>query len=298
MLEPHPETGQAIWYVRVDGAGYSHELAVLKFPLAKLFELESLYPSSFQGSVTILPGRNSASPEAPGPPAATAKGETSAASRRKAGTGIPAPKPAHEATTVGKPAETATPSAPEIPSPPDAGEDLLDDDDTATDEERRVRKTRVSARPVVPYVEVPPLAGDAEPGDIALEFMTWLQRGVGDGSIKYNEAGAMVHFVALGMLLVSPRVFREFAALSADGGERGASSAEKQGTVIQREVLRARWHLVGAGRTNIHAFAVLKRGGVKAGKLAAVVIEHPERWFNPVPPTNPCIQALASVETA
>ena len=302
VLEPHPETGQAIWYVRVDGAGYSHEFAVLKFPLAKLYELESLYPSSFQGSVTILPGRNPASAETPEPAAATdaapAKDEKSTARRRKAGAGIPAPKPAHEATTVGKPAETATTSAPEIPSSPDAGEDLLDEDDTATVEERRVRKTRGTVRPVVPFVEVPPLPGDAEPGGIALEFMTWLQRGVGDGSIKYNEAGAMVHFVALGMLLISPRVFREFAALSVDGDDGAAAAIEKQGGVVQREVLRARWHLVGAGRTNIHAFAVLKRGGVKAGKLAAVVIEHPERWFNPVPPTNPCIQALASVETA
>ena len=189
-------------------------------------------------------------------------------------------------------------SASKVPSSPDDDDDLLDDDDTATVEEQRARRTRVSARPVVPYVEVPPMAGDVEPGEIALEFMAWLQRGVGDGSIKYNEAGAMVHFVALGMLLISPRVFREFAARSVGAEDGSGPAIERQGMVVQREVLRARWHRAGAGRTNIHAFAVLKRGGVMAGKLAAVVIEHPERWFNPVPPTNPSIQTLTSVETA
>ena len=310
VLERHPETGQAIWYVRVEGADYSHEFAVLKFPLAKLYDQESLYPPAFQGSVTILAGRNStsaappettaaaaATEEAPESlPAGAAKGRTR---RRAAGAEIPAPKPAHAARHDPAPAPPPEASASETPSRPAAGDDLLDDDDTAEVEARRANKRRGRARPVVPFVEVPALAGDAEAGEVALAFMSWLQRGVGDGSIKYNEAGAMVHFVAHGMLLVSPRIFREYAALAGldeDAGE--PPERDKRGAVVQREVLRAGWHLVGAGRTNIHAFAVMKRGGVKAGKLAAVVILHPERWFNPVPPTNPCIQAQASIETA
>ena len=312
VLERHPETGQAIWYVRVDGADYSHEFAVLKFPLAKLYDQESRYPPAFQGSVTILAGRSSPSaappettaataaadeaPESPPEslPAGAAKGRTR---RRAAGAEIPAPKPAHAARHDPASAQPPEASASETQSRPAAGDDLLDDDDTAEVEARRANKRRGRARPVVPFVEVPALAGDAEAGEVALAFMSWLQRGVGDGSIKYNEAGAMVHFVAHGMLLVSPRIFREFAALSLTGDEAEAPQVrEREGTSVQREVLRAGWHLVGAGRTNIHAFAVLKRGGVRAGKLAAVVIEHPERWFNPVPPTNPCIRTQASLE--
>ena len=80
----------------------------------------------------------------------------------------------------------------------------------------------------MPFVEVPALAGDAEAGEVALAFMSWLQRGVGDGSIKYNEAGAMVHFVAHGMLLVSPRIFREFAALSLAGDEAEAPQVRER----------------------------------------------------------------------
>ena len=299
VLECHPETGQAIWYVRVEGADYSHDFAVLKFPLARLYDQESRYPPAFQGSVTILAGRPSASAGEPDrdattegesapPPQRAGKGN---ARRRAEGAGIPGPKPEHATRTAPASARPAEAIAPD--------DDLLDDTETAVDEDRRTRKSRARMRPVVPFVEVPPLAGDTEPGDVALAFMHWLQRGVGDGSIKYNEAGAMVHFVAHGMLLVSPRVFREYAALAGpDEGVGEPPERDKRGAVVQREVLRAGWHLVGAGRTNIHAFAVMKRGGVKAGKLAAVVILHPERWFNPVPPTNPCIQAQTSIETA
>ena len=54
--------------------------------------------------------------------------------------------------------------------------------------------------------------------------------------------------------------------------------------------------VVGAGRTNIHAFGVMKRVGRPEARRGGDPA--PERWFNPVPPTNPCIQAQAGIETA
>ena len=41
--------------------------------------------------------------------------------------------------------------------------------------------------------------------------MAWVQRGVADGSLSYNESGALVHFVEEGLFLVSPGVFRAYA---------------------------------------------------------------------------------------
>ena len=42
-------------------------------------------------------------------------------------------------------------------------------------------------------------------------FWRWLADGLADGSIAVNQRGAPVHFVAQGMLLVSPAIFRDYA---------------------------------------------------------------------------------------
>ncbi|MCK0513213.1 TraI domain-containing protein [Aromatoleum buckelii] len=57
LLERNPDTGQAIWYVEVRGEGYTHEFAMLKFPLAKLFDSVDDYPSDFDGELFVIPPR-------------------------------------------------------------------------------------------------------------------------------------------------------------------------------------------------------------------------------------------------
>lgn len=51
-------------------------------------------------------------------------------------------------------------------------------------------------------------AVDDAASDAARRFMSWLQQGLADGSLRVNEPGALVHFVDAGMLLVSPRTFK------------------------------------------------------------------------------------------
>ena len=58
----------------------------------------------------------------------------------------------------------------------------------------------------------PPSQAERQTPEAAKRFIAWVQRGLADGSMAYNETGAMVHFVEAGMLLVSPRIFKEFAA--------------------------------------------------------------------------------------
>ena len=65
------------------------------------------------------------------------------------------------------------------------------------------------------------------------------------------------------------------------------SRTAKPGSIVQRHVVKAGWHLVTAGNNNIQHYAVIKRGGALAGKLAAIVLVHPERWVNPLPSNNP-----------
>jgi hypothetical protein len=140
-----------------------------------------------------------------------------------------------------------------------------------------------------------------EPSEAALAFMRWVQQSLGDGSIKYNEAGALVHFVEAGMALVSPAIFREFATRFGEpppaAGTAVKGGADRVGTSIQREVLRAGWHLPSpADGTNIWTFNVSRRGGTKTSKLSVVVLADAHRWVMEPPPANPTLQ-LPSAET-
>jgi hypothetical protein len=58
---------------------------------------------------------------------------------------------------------------------------------------------------------------------------------------------------------------------------------------VQREVIKAGWHGPGPNHTNILSYRVTGRGGVQAGKLAAVVLAQPSRFVAPVPPSNPAL---------
>ncbi|QTQ30079.1 Integrating conjugative element relaxase, PFL4751 [Aromatoleum bremense] len=322
LLERNPDTGQAIWYVEIRGSGYGHEFAMLKFPLATLFDRPEDYPPAFDGAIVVKAPRHAreksdsdepkaAEPGDPGRNRDKESGQRSSTTRKELD--VPPPRPAHAAsppTGFNEP-RRATPR----PSPPNAvpasaaiEDDYLSEDDSAaaaSDAATRVGAPRPAllpaSRPVTPFAHVPGSprkgarseASDApEPGDAALLFMAWLQQGIADGSIPYNEAGAPVHFVPEGMALVSPRTFRDFATLYGDDGNgpvRASGVNDKPGSGIQRQVIKARWHVVGAGNSNVHHYTVLGRGGKPVGKLAAVVIKHPERWINPVPLPNPNI---------
>ncbi len=321
LLECNPDTGQAIWYVEVRGEGYTHEFAMLKFPLAKLFDSADDYPSEFDGDLAVIPRRKTRSTRPDEPPGdrlsgAPKTGDAHPERQRASGfltppSPVPPPKPARAAvkrspghelpTSEGIKSETKECEVPGTATAPSRNDEFLSNDESATAAAAAPRnhgRLPPATRPVTPFVSVPKTdadggkSGHEEPGDAACRFMAWVQQGIADGSIPYNEAGAPVHFVREGMALVSPRTFREFAVLYGDDGnglDPGTSPSDKQGIGIQRQVIKAHWHLVGPGNSNVHHFGVIGRGGKRVGKLAAVVIQHPERWFNPVPPSNPSV---------
>jgi integrating conjugative element relaxase (TIGR03760 family) len=142
-----------------------------------------------------------------------------------------------------------------------------------------------------------------EPSAAAIAFMQWVQRGLGDGSLKYNEAGAPVHFVEAGMALVSPAIFRDYAVQFGEPSPVPGTAAaktigpERIGLAIQREVLRAGWHAPSpADGTNIWTFTVSRRGGTKKSKLSAVVLADSRRWVMEPPPPNPTLQLPSAAE--
>ena len=110
-----------------------------------------------------------------------------------------------------------------------------------------------------------------------------------------NVAGALVHFVDEGMLLVSPRIFREFAERYGEDGSGSAlacAAGEADiGLFIQRQVLQAGWHLRTDQGVNFLTYQVM-RGKRAVSRLSGVVIPNPARFVDPVPPVNPLLVRL------
>jgi hypothetical protein len=151
----------------------------------------------------------------------------------------------------------------------------------------RLTTVPVILSPFLPELPHETASRQAEPTTTAVAFIQWLQRGLANRELKYNETGALVHFTTEGMALVSPVVFRNFVA---EQGEVRSSEADAQALQVQREVIKAGWHLMGPGKVNILRYQVIGRGGEPVGKLSAVVLTQPERWVLPVPPVNPVLK--------
>lgn len=147
-------------------------------------------------------------------------------------------------------------------------------------------------QPVLLVQELPKIPGEGskpapEPSELAMEFMQWVQEGLVQRTIKFNETGAAVHFVPEGMALVSPRIFRDFAAATA-----GEDQALELGAKVQREVIKSGWHLPAPNRTNIIKYEILGRGGAVVATLACVVLANAGQWVQPVPPANPALRIV------
>jgi hypothetical protein len=138
---------------------------------------------------------------------------------------------------------------------------------------------------------LPPVPGTnsthvTSPGPMAMAFIQWVQASLVDRSIKYNETGAVVHFVELGMALVSPLIFKLYAQAR---GPQGVS-ADEFAMQVQRDLIRAGLHVSGPNRTNIVTFEVVGRGDTVVSRLSAVVLAESGRWVQPVPPSNPVLR--------
>ena len=126
---------------------------------------------------------------------------------------------------------------------------------------------------------------DVSPDESALarQFMAWLSQGMLDGRLSVNVPDALVHVVAEGLLLASPRIFREFAKQQVGVPESAADEAKR----VQREVLREGWHLRADRGVNILCYE-RKRSDRGSTRINGIVIREPQRF----------IQALPAIDSA
>lgn len=307
---------------------YSHELSVLCFPVAKVWTDLSQIPEAMSGTIEVLPaasqGKTSRDHQSQRPledcDAVPMPGDSPEPVDWKK---VPAPKFVTRDNRTSKKKTTAdtddllderdTAEAEarnarrdkdrrqqEAGSETETGPAHQNDAEEANPEQaprQQDMADATSAHPFpvpLPIEKLPALKqkGNKEPSALAVDFMKWVQQNLADGSMKHNEAGAPVHFIEYGMALVSPLIFRLYAA--ANGGQKASAASEDDGDFamrVQRELLRAQWHATAPGGKNVWTLYVSKKGGQAANKLAAVVLKDPRLWVMPVPPPNPFISA-------
>jgi hypothetical protein len=119
------------------------------------------------------------------------------------------------------------------------------------------------------------------------ELFGWLRDGLAGGLIEINSRTALVHHVPEGLLLVSPSIFRSFLAWQ--GADANSQESLKR---LQRSVLKAGWHLVGADGASVLGYAWTKNGKATA-RVHGIVIEQPLRLLDPLPPINSRLLRIA-----
>lgn len=189
-------------------------------------------------------------------------------------------------------------AAPAMREPSQSATVAAADDDGFLDEAQSVQAaaslaTRparaVQAMPVGPKPAFKTAPG-AKPRPNADRFMAWLQQGLGSGELGYNESDAVVHFVADGMLLVSPRAFKVYLETNPFLGEVGNSKDALR--ALQLEVQKSGY--VGGNprdKGNFHYWRVRQADGTESSSvITTYLIPNPQSFIRPVPAPNELLQ--------
>ena len=147
----------------------------------------------------------------------------------------------------------------------------------------------VETAPIAPETDGPQFLDGVDAADAGRprRFMDWVRQGIADGTLPVNVRGALVHGVEDGLLLASPGIFRAFVRRDGVGQAEPGDAAKR----LQREVLRAGWHLRADGGVNLHGYA-WKQDGRATTRIHGIVIRSPGRFLDPVPAINPALVRL------
>lgn len=144
--------------------------------------------------------------------------------------------------------------------------------------------------PAVVSVNLQEFLEDVKPCEstLARQFIEWLSQGVLCGNLAVTTPDALVHMVMEGLLLVSPRIFREFAKQQVAGSEPGGDAAKR----VQREVLREGWHLRAERGVNILCYE-RKRFDHGITRIKGIVIREPQRFIQSLPAIDRALVRVA-----
>lgn len=192
-------------------------------------------------------------------------------------------------------------------APPDAHSDILANHETAD---------LLEGQPTADHTPVLTLAAPLRPRErtnghpqpakmpspAAQAFLAWVAQAVGTGDLRYNEDGAMVHFVPEGALLLSPEIFRRFLEIHraiGDGAiaELRTSHGENAYKRLQNELAKSGFS-VRNGDENLHYYQFTKADGGLSRIASFYLLRQPELLWNPVPKVNDRIKRAPRAPTA
>jgi len=197
---------RAIWHARVAGNGWAHTLTMLRVPAVRIWPDIERRPPPFGGTVTPIDD----------------------------------PTHAIDAEPV---RQTDRPSPNEIPASSYSGMAAAGDAGSTGPIASIIKVSAPSARDVGEASSITE-ANDA--ADAGLRFLAWLKEGVATRRIHVNTASARVHVVPEGVLLVSPGIFKDFAA----------HHLGLEWSNVQKRFQKLKLHRKTGGGTNIHRYAV------------------------------------------
>ncbi len=186
-------------------------------------------------------------------------------------------------------------------APPAADEEFLDESESAAAAfQPPAAKKLPPVAPVAPMAPAVPAAKNdsKRQTSAAVErFMAWIQSGLADGSVLYNDSSAMVHFVDEGMLLLTPKIIQEFVKMfgpEGDGNLGGTAADDKAWVKLQREFQKSGYATRNPEIKGSYIFAYATTNTQSSRPVNCYLVRQPERFINPVPQSNPYFISKAS----
>lgn len=244
------EDGKAIRKVRVEGEGWSHTLTCLKFETRRLW-LPVRLPAAFDGKMTEVGVGEAGAVSESAPETVKTSSATTAKPERASETApkvenATATEPADEAGAASEDAEAGA-------SQPSGGKQSESEGAggaSRASETGAVSETASEADDddaETAAVRIPELAWE---DDVGTRFWQWLREAIRSRTLQANNQKAQVHYVEEGVFLVTPRLFKDFAAKSGLGPD--------EFTKLQKRFCRLNVHKK-TERThhNVHPYVVM-----------------------------------------
>ena len=245
MLEPCGD--RAIWRATVAGAGWSHDLTLVRIRAQRIWPQIEDRPEPFEGLVT--PQDVTGSGFETNTSDAEAHPQASGGDDYLASTGDHSVPSDPDVAFAGLPLPDTTPG--DVGSTP-----------TAKTGEAASPTAGVGMNPAATHRHTPLSESDNASMDLGRQFLSWLQAELTHRRLAVNSVQARVHVVAEGVLLISPVIFRDFAGKVPDAGTWEH---------VQKRFLKLKLHVKRPDGTNVHRYRVTgeRRQSVIKGILIA-----------------------------